>query len=88
VQIVILGAGSAGLAAGYHLNKYAQSDVEIFEANQYSGGLSASFVDPAGFTWDVGGHVLFSHYPHFDQIVEVALEGQYYSHQRESWVRV
>lgn len=88
IPILILGAGPTGLGAAYHLNKLGHADWHIFERNAYVGGLAASFVDAQGFTWDIGGHVLFSHYPYFDQAVSEALGDAYYQHQRESWVRI
>jgi len=88
MKILLLGSGPCGLGAAHELYKTGHPTWQLFELSPRVGGLSASFTDPAGFTWDIGGHVLFSHYPHFDQIVEQALAGQYYQHQRESWVRV
>ncbi len=88
MKVVVVGAGPAGLGAAYHLNKLGHSDWELYERDSHVGGLSASFVDEANFTWDVGGHVLFSHYDYFDQVVEGALKGQFYEHMRESWVRI
>lgn len=88
MKILILGAGPCGLGAAYHLNKLGYANWQIFERSNYVGGLAASFADEKGFTWDVGGHVLFSHYPYFDKAVEEALGGAYYEHQRESWVRI
>jgi len=87
-KILILGAGPCGLGAAYHLNRLRHTNWKIYERNSYVGGLSASFVDTQGFTWDIGGHVLFSHYQYFDQAVSEALGGDYYQHQRESWVRI
>ncbi|GFO66731.1 amine oxidase [Geomonas limicola] len=87
-KILILGAGPCGLGAAYHLEKLGQTDWQLFEKESYVGGLSASFVDPAGFTWDVGGHVLFSHYDYFDRAVADALGEAYHEHLRESWVRI
>lgn len=88
MKILILGAGPCGLGAAYHFNKLGHSNWQLFERNNHVGGLSASFADENGFTWDIGGHVLFSHYPYFDKAVEEALGEVYYEHQRESWVRV
>jgi protoporphyrinogen oxidase len=87
-MILIIGAGPAGLGAAYHLNKLGHTDWQLFESNGHVGGLSASFVDDHGFTWDIGGHVLFSHYDYFDKAVAEALGNSYYEHQRESWVRI
>lgn len=88
MKILILGAGPCGLGAAYHLNKLGHADWQIFERNNHIGGLSASFNDENGFTWDIGGHVLFSHYDYFDKAVAEALGDSYYEHQRESWVRI
>lgn len=88
MKILILGAGPCGLGAAYNLNRRGYTDWHLFERNDHVGGLSASFKDPHGFTWDVGGHVLFSHYDYFDRAVAEALGDSYYEHQRESWVRI
>ena len=88
MKILIIGAGPTGLGAATHLSRINHADWALFERHGYVGGLSASFIDEANFTWDVGGHVLFSHYDYFDQVVEAALKGQYYEHMRESWVRI
>jgi protoporphyrinogen oxidase len=88
MRILILGAGPCGLGAAHQLLKLGHSDWYLFERCSHVGGLSASFIDDNGFTWDVGGHVLFSHFPYFDLAVEEALGGAYYEHQRESWVRI
>jgi protoporphyrinogen oxidase len=87
-KIVILGAGPCGLGAAQHLQKLGHTDWQIFERNAHVGGLSASFRDDQGFTWDIGGHVLFSHYDYFDAAVEEALGDAYHEHQRESWIRI
>lgn len=88
MKIVILGAGPCGLGAAYHLNKSGHADWRIFERNPHVGGLAASFQDKNGFTWDIGGHVLFSHYDYFDRAVAEALGDGYYSHLRECWIRI
>jgi len=88
MKILILGAGPTGLGAAHHLNKLGHTDWQLFECNDHVGGLSASYVDNKGFTWDIGGHVLFSHYDYFDKAVSQALGDEYYEHQRESWVRI
>jgi protoporphyrinogen oxidase len=88
LKILILGAGPCGLGAAYHLNNLGHTDWQIFERNDYVGGLAASYLDDKNFTWDIGGHVLFSHYDYFDKAVAEALGDQYYEHQRESWIRI
>jgi protoporphyrinogen oxidase len=88
MKTLIIGAGPCGLGAAYHLNQLGHKDWQLFERNEHVGGLSASFLDDNGFTWDVGGHVLFSHYDYFDRAIVESLGDSYYEHQRESWVRI
>jgi len=58
----------------------------MLEANDYVGGLATSFTDEAGFTYDIGGHVMFSHYPYYDRMVEKIMGDQYTELNREAWV--
>lgn len=88
MRIVILGAGPTGLGAGYRLAERNHGEWDMYEKNPYVGGLSASFRDEKGFTWDIGGHIIFSHYPYYDRIIERLLGDQVLSHERESWVRL
>ncbi len=85
-KIIIIGAGPAGLGAAYRLNELGYTNWQIVEKNGYIGGLSASFKDSQGFTWDVGGHVMFSHYKYFDNLVDKLLGNEYLEHLRESWI--
>ena len=87
-KIIILGAGPTGLGAAWRLKELGYSNWAIYEKNNYVGGLAASFVDNKGFTWDVGGHVLFSHYEYFDNLVFKLLNNEYLEHLRESWIRI
>jgi protoporphyrinogen oxidase len=86
-RIVIVGAGPAGLGAAWRLQELGQSNWVIVEATDHAGGLASSVVDPSGFTWDLGGHVLFSHYPYFDRVMDTALgRDGWIEHVREAWV--
>src|SRR6202008_3288721 len=58
----------------------------LFEASSHAGGLASSITDANGFTWDLGGHVLFSHYPYFDAVMNQALGDAWVEHVREAWV--
>src|SRR5262245_22538289 len=69
-RIVILGAGPTGLGAGYRLHELGYQNFHIYEKHAYCGGLAHSFTDPHGFTWDIGGHVMFSHYAYYDTCFE------------------
>ena len=86
-RIVVIGAGPTGLGAAYRLEELGYDDYEIYEAENSAGGLSSSYTDEAGFTWDLGGHVHFSHYPYYDQACRRALgrEGLI-THDRKSYV--
>jgi protoporphyrinogen oxidase len=85
-RIAIIGAGPTGLGAAYRLAQLGHTDFTLYERNTWIGGLAASFRDPAGFTWDVGGHVQFSHYDEFDDAMDATMAGDWLSHERESWV--
>jgi protoporphyrinogen oxidase len=85
-RIVIIGAGPTGLGAGYRLQELGHEDWEILEANDYVGGLATSFTDDAGFTYDIGGHVMFSHYQYYDDLVDKLMGEDYTELEREAWV--
>src|SRR5437773_11684534 len=58
-KVAIIGAGPAGLTAGYLLSK-EEVDVVILEADSvYVGGISRT-VTYKGFHFDIGGHPFFS----------------------------
>ena len=59
IEVIIFGAGPAGLTAGYELEKN-KKQVQIFEADrQYVGGIArtASYKE---FKFDIGGHRFFT----------------------------
>src|SRR5271154_3216652 len=86
-RILIVGAGPTGIGAGYRLKKLGYTNFKIIEAGPVAGGLASSYVDDKGFTWDVGGHVQFSHYDYFDDAMNEALgKDGWLHHERESWV--
>ena len=85
-KIVILGAGPTGLGAAYRLQELGYRNWAIYERNNYVGGLATSFEDSAGYTYDIGGHVMFSHYPYFDKLVDKLLGDEYTEIEREAWV--
>ncbi len=85
-KIIIVGAGPCGLGAGWKLHELGYTEFTLYERESYVGGLATSFVDPQGFTWDIGGHVLHSHYTYFDAVYENVMNGEYLTHEREAWV--
>jgi protoporphyrinogen oxidase len=54
-ETIILGGGLTGLS----LAQYLEGETLVLEAEERSGGLCRSFVKD-GFTYDIGGHILFS----------------------------
>jgi protoporphyrinogen oxidase len=86
-RIVIIGAGPTGLGAGYRLRELGYRNFHIYERHPYIGGLASSFTDGQGFTWDIGGHVMFSHYDYYDRIFERLMGDEFTLNDRESWVR-
>jgi len=85
-RIVVVGAGPTGLGAGYRLHELGYDNWALYEKSAGVGGHSASHVDSKGFVWDEGGHVIFSHYPYFDRIVDEALGPDVHECVRESWI--
>ncbi|MBI4402967.1 MAG: FAD-dependent oxidoreductase [Deltaproteobacteria bacterium] len=86
-KFLILGAGPTGLGAAYRLKELGIEDFIVLERENRVGGLATSYMDPQGFTWDLGGHIQFSHYKYFDQLMEKALgKDGWLHHERESWI--
>jgi protoporphyrinogen oxidase len=86
-HVVIVGAGPCGLACGRELDLLGHNDWKVFERRGGPGGLAASIVDSRGFTWDNGGHVVFSHFGEFDRLLEEVMGDEVYRHDRSSYVR-
>lgn len=87
-RIVIIGAGPTGLGAGYRLKELGHRNFHIYDRAPYIGGLASSHTDPNGFTWDIGGHVMFSHYEYYDEVFDKLMGDEYQLNMRESWVRM
>lgn len=85
-KIVVIGAGPTGLGAAYRLQELGYENWALYEKSDYVGGHASSHVDPKGFVWDEGVHVLFSHYPYFDRMIDEALGEDMHSRVRESWI--
>ncbi|MCK5027385.1 MAG: NAD(P)-binding protein [Candidatus Pacebacteria bacterium] len=86
-KIVIIGGGPTGLGAAYRLRDLGYKNWTLYEQNSYFGGLSSTRTDNKGFLWDLGGHVLFSHFDYYDKFVKESLGKDHYRHQRESWIQ-
>ncbi|KQN93205.1 FAD-dependent oxidoreductase [Sphingomonas sp. Leaf231] len=59
VDVAIIGAGPAGLTAGYLLTKAGYSVAILERDTRYVGGISRT-VEHEGFRFDIGGHRFFS----------------------------
>ncbi|KAF2671048.1 FAD/NAD(P)-binding domain-containing protein [Microthyrium microscopicum] len=98
VDVLVIGAGPTGLGAAKRLNQITSFSDNwpqngpswlILDSNETPGGLASTDVTPEGFLYDVGGHVIFSHYKYFDDCINEALpkDDDWYTHQRISYVR-
>ncbi len=85
-RIVIIGAGPTGLGAGLRLSELGYENWALYERHDYTGGHASSFVDEQGFTWDEGVHVIFSHFPYFDRLIDTFLGKDIHERVRESWI--
>jgi len=85
-KIVIIGGGPTGLGAAYRLNEIGYDNWVLYEKGDDVGGHATSHVDKQGFVWDEGGHVIFSHYKYFDDLIDKALGKEVHERIRESWI--
>lgn len=84
VETLILGAGPTGLGAAWRLNELGNTDWVLLESAATPGGMASSEKDPAGFIWDLGGHVIHSHFPYFDAVLNTVREWQH--PRRSGWI--
>ena len=47
--------------------------LSLFTQAPEAGGLACTDVTPEGFLFDMGGHVIFSHYNYFDGLIDKAV---------------
>jgi protoporphyrinogen oxidase len=85
-RIAIIGAGPCGLGCARELERLGHSDWRVFEASSTAGGHASSVRDDQGFTWDLGGHVVFSHYGEFDALLDEVIGDDAYEHERSSYI--
>lgn len=85
--LIIIGAGPTGLGAAHRCIELLGNVCLVLEASSHPGGLASSYLDAAGFTWDLGSHLQFSHYAYYDQVLDAALSADTWNHhQRSTWV--
>jgi len=80
-EIIILGAGLAGLSAAYHL----KSGYALFEKDSEIGGMARSIYKD-GYTFDYDGHLLHFRNEYTFNLVSELLNGNLAPHKRNSWV--
>ena len=68
VDVLVVGAGPTGLGAAMALAERGIAHL-VVEAADTPGGMARSVRDDAGFTWDLGGHVIHSHFDSFDKAI-------------------
>jgi protoporphyrinogen oxidase len=85
-RIVVIGAGPTGLGAAYRLTELGYRNFVVLEASDHVGGLASSERSANGFTYDIGGHVLFSHYEYFDRLFDRLMGDEYQTLRREAWI--
>ncbi|MCA1720546.1 MAG: FAD-dependent oxidoreductase, partial [Actinobacteria bacterium] len=65
-QVVVVGAGPAGLTAAYDLTKH-EVPVTVLEASDTVGGISQT-VERNGWLFDIGGHRFFTKVPEVEAL--------------------
>lgn len=92
-DVLVVGAGPTGLGAAWRLNELAHRqlinpdlDWLVTEKSAMPGGMAASVSDSEGFTWDLGGHIIYSHYEYFDTVLATVMGKDLLQHPRKSWV--
>ena len=81
-KIAIIGAGPAGLTAGYHLAK-KNYQVDIFETKKFIGGMCAS-INMWDTRVDLGPHRFFSSDPRVNSFWLKIIEDQYQMIERQT----
>ena len=72
--VLVVGAGPTGLGAATRLHQHGKTDWLLVDQAPEPGGLACTDVTPEGFLFDMGGHVIFSHYMYFDELINAALQ--------------
>ncbi len=81
-NVVIIGAGPAGLTAAYELSKHGVPAV-VLEADNIVGGISRT-VNYKGYLFDIGGHRFFTKWDEVNQVWEEILGAEFVARPRLS----
>jgi protoporphyrinogen oxidase len=85
-ELVIVGAGPTGLGAAHRLAERGHDGWDVLEAASCVGGLARSITDDAGFTYDIGGHVLFTGDDRHRRVMDAVLGDDAMEITRQAWV--
>jgi len=89
IDVLVVGGGPTGLGAATRLNQLRHESWLLVDASDEAGGLACTDITQEGFLFDMGGHVIFSHYDYFDQLIDAAVgtgEEHWATHERVSYV--
>ena len=87
-KIVIIGRRPDRTGRGLSAERTWLSEFHALRTARTNWAVSpAASPIPAGFTWDIGGHVMFSHYNYYDQVFDRLMGSDFQLNNRESWVR-
>ena len=92
MDTLILGAGPCGLGAATRLKQRGETSWLVVDKADGPGGLSSSFTTKEGFVVDRGGHVIFSFFKYFDDLIQKSIgscydnEQYWATHVRKSYV--
>ncbi len=84
-QDVILGAGLAGLTAGYTLQSAGEDHWQIFERDSRLGGL-AKTMEVDGFRFDYGPHILFTIDKEMEELIRDLLGDNFHAQERRAYI--
>lgn len=83
----IIGAGPAGIGAGWGLSRLGEDDFLILEREARIGGRAIGEKDAAGFTWEPEPRALCGRHKTFIRLVDDLLGADAPQAPREAWVR-
>jgi protoporphyrinogen oxidase len=84
-DVLVIGAGLAGLSTAYHLRRLGLKSVLVVEKEARPGGRAGT-VEKDGFLFDQTGHLLHLHDPYGKRLVLRLLSGNVALRERSSWI--
>lgn len=84
-KVLIVGAGPCGLAASREFQQRDLPNWNLIESQTQAGGLASTLTTEEGFLFDIGGHVIFSHYQQFDEMCDRVCT-RWLTHERNAYV--